>query len=119
MNTPSIIGKSILLATLIFWLFNYTQLDFQGYLLVPLSLIPISICVSLVILITIFPWFTNSKKSAKQIFNIGFPIYSILLFIVCVYFGFESDFENFITGFLASAYITTCYAWLKFSKLGF
>ena len=116
MKTSETLGKSIVLATFIFWLVLYDETHLDQIWLILLSIIPISICVTITILITIFPWFSNSKNNSKKVFNIGFPIYSGLLFMTCIYASFISDFDVYVTSFLSSVYITTCYAWLCYSK---
>ena len=116
MRTVSIVGKSILLATIIFWLFFYNDIQSDNFSLILFSFIPISICVCITLFTTIYPWFVISKRDSKTVFNRIFPVYSILLFTICISMILLNNYENFTTSFLISAYITTCYAWCCFSK---
>ena len=120
MNIPSNIGKSILLASSIFWVIYLIQegdLDFAP--IVVLSLIPISICVSLTIVITICPVFwalRKEKEDNKSLAKRCFPYYAIIASILCIYGINASYFDSFFVSFLISAYLTTAQSWVWFAK---
>lgn len=116
MRTASVLGKSIMLATIVFWLFFSNEIQSDNFSLILFSFIPISICVCITLFITIYPWFVILKKDSKTVFNSVFPFYSTLLFITSASIICLNDYGNLITSFLISAYVTTCYAWLCFSK---
>lgn len=120
MNIPSNIGKSTLLAMCIFWIINFTK-DFDSDFLpfVLLSIIPIGICVTLVIVFTICPAFWFLKKKNESNYSVTkrfFPYYIILVFGLCVFGIIASDSEIYLTSFFISVFITTAQSWLWFAK---
>lgn len=120
MNILSNIGKSAILATCIFWVIILTNdFDWDFVPFIFLSVIPIYICCSLTILITICPifWFIENNDFSKQrIFKTYFPIYTILIFGFCAYGIYKSSSEIFILSFYISVYITTAQSWVWFAK---
>jgi hypothetical protein len=120
MNIPSNISKSTLLAMCVFWAINFTKdfdLDFSPFVL--LSIIPISICVTIVLLFTICPFFWILKKkeeSNSTLFKRCFPYYTIVVFGLCLFAAFASNFEFYYMNFLITAYVTTAQSWVWFAK---
>jgi hypothetical protein len=120
MNTPSNIAKSSVLATFIFWIVgSYDGFTPGLFLFVILSYIPVFISCSLVILMTIYPffWLAEAKNFDKQhIFKRYFPYYSIVCFGLCMYGIFSNSDESFLVGFFVAAFITTMQSWVWFAK---
>ena len=120
MNIPSNIGKSTLLAMCIFWIINFTKDFDSGFLpFVLLSIIPIGICVTLVVIITICPifWiFQKEKESNNSLSKRCFPYYIILVFGLCVLGIIASDSEIYLISFFITAFFTTAQSWVWFTK---
>ncbi|WP_452219854.1 hypothetical protein [Lacinutrix salivirga] len=122
MNISANIGKSILLAFVVFWTINFTDdIDFDTDMLglAILSIIPIGICVTIVIVATICPvfWiFSNKDMDRKKVFKNYFPFYTIVAFSVCAFGIYTFNSEVFIISFLITAYITTAQSWVWFAK---
>ncbi|WP_156112443.1 hypothetical protein [Lacinutrix jangbogonensis] len=120
MNLPSNIGKSTLLATCVFWIINFTEEFDQDILgLVLLSIIPICICVTLVIILTICPVFWFLKKEDESNYSLAkrcFPYYIILMFGLCALGATTTYYELYFISFLVSAFITTAQSWVWFTK---
>lgn len=120
MNILSNIGKSILLAMCVFWIINFSK-EFKTDMLpfVLLSIIPISICVTLVIIITIVPLFGLLQKKKESNYSLTkkcFPYYIILVFGLCVFGIIASDSEFYFISFFITAFITTAQSWVWFAK---
>ncbi len=120
MHIPSNIGKSTLLATCIFWTINFSK-DFDSdiFLLVFMSIIPICISVTAVIIGTICPIFWLLKKENESntlFFKKWFPIYTILAFSLCVFGAVVSNLEFYLVSFYITVYITTAQSWVWFAK---
>ena len=123
MRIPSTILKSTILATCIFWILIIMSEGFQSYMipLVFLSMIPISICCAITILLTIVPffWFRSNGLSDglghrnKIIFNKYFPFYAIVTFCLCLYGIIELTFA---ISFFLSAFFTTMQSWIWLAK---
>lgn len=109
----SILLKSSLLATLIFWLMIAE--DFGAFLpfAVILSTIPITLICSFSILVSILP---IVEFGGQDSFKKYFPYYSLVVFGTFVYFLFESNFDEFLTAFLVSAFFTLMQAWVWICK---
>ncbi|MBQ0787459.1 MAG: hypothetical protein KBT69_08165 [Oceanihabitans sp.] len=120
MHIPHNIAKSSLLAGSIFWTILATDNFNWGMIpVVFLSFIPIFICCSLVILVTICPifWLLESEHYSKQkVFKTCFPIYTIITFSLCCYGIYHAFSEVYMIGFYVSAYITTAQSWVWFGK---
>lgn len=120
MNIPTNIGKSTILATCIFWTINLTHegdLDFAPIII--LSLIPICICVTLTILITICPIFWAFKKENDSNITLVkklFPYYAIVAFSLCVFGATASNYDFYFVSFFIAAYLTTAQSWIWFAK---
>lgn len=120
MHIPSNIGKSTLLATCIFWTINFSKdfdLDFLSFVL--LSIIPICICVTAVVIGTICPVFWLLKKDTESntlFFKKWFPYYIILAFGLCVFGAFTSNLEFYFVSFFITVFITTAQSWVWFAK---
>jgi len=120
MNLPSNIGKSTLLAMGVFWTINFTEsfeLNMLPFIL--LSIIPICICVTLAIIITICPVFWIFQKENENNMTLSkrcFPYYIVIFFLVCICVAFTSGFEFYLVSFLCSAFITTAQSWVWFAK---
>lgn len=115
MNVPINIIKSTLLATVIFWLIILAK-DFESDMiaLIFLSVIPISICCAITILITIAPFFwLNKKLTPRMVFKKYSPFYAIVVFSLCLYGTFQ---EPITICFYASAFFTTMQSWVWFGK---
>lgn len=116
MNISKTIIKATLLATCIFW-FIIISKNFEEIML-PLfflSMIPISICCTIVLLFTIVPFFWLKKKTTtnKTIFEIFFPFYAITCFSLCLCASLK---EPSLLCFFASVFITTMQSWIWFGK---
>lgn len=120
MNIRDNLGKSCLLATVIFWaIIGSESIDSNGIPLVFLSMIPIFFCVTTVIICSILPFFWLSRSGAfdnKIIFKTYFPYYAIVMFGLCFFGIISSGFTLYMTAFFTSAYITTCQSWVWFAK---
>lgn len=120
MNILSNIGRSSLLAAFLFWIINLAHdFNFDYFPYIFLSLIPIYLCCAIVILFTICPiyWFSVSELFNKQqIFKTYFPIYAIIMFVLCSYGIFKAQTSIFAISFFVSAYITTLHSWVWFAK---
>lgn len=118
MNLALNLVKSTFLAASIFWLIIFSkEADFDMLMFVVLSLIPIFICVSFVIISSICTIFwLNKNKDYKTVFRLYFPYYTITVFSLCVVFIVTSNFENITTAFFTSVFITTNQSWVWFSK---
>ncbi len=122
MNIPSVILKSTILATCIFWLFTISKgFQIDMLLLVFLSIIPISLCCTFTILLTIAPFFWFQGKEAsdrsynrnKVVFNKYYPFYTIAIFSLCLYGAIKFSFAN---SFFISVFFTTMQSWVWFAK---
>lgn len=120
MNVGSNIFKSTGLATLVFWIFLFKEINSDSFIpLITLSTIPIFLCCLVTILFTILPfyWIGDGSKSSKQaVFKRFFPYYTIASFTISACFIIANNFSIYITSFFVSAFITTCQSWVWFSK---
>lgn len=114
------IGKSSLLAASIFWIIILSDtFEWEMIPYIFLSLIPIYIICALTILITICPifWFLkNDNYNKQQIFKTYFPLYTILMFSLCVYYVYKTSTDIIVLSFFISAFITTTQSWVWFTK---
>ena len=120
MNIAGNIGKSSLLALTIFWLVIWSK-EFEADMMpfVMLSFIPILICVSIVVVLSICPFFWSANKTIYtkvQVFKMCFPYYTIIAFVLCGYGVMASGFDLYFSAFWISAYITTNQSWVWFAK---
>uniref|UniRef100_UPI0040493E13 hypothetical protein n=1 Tax=Gelidibacter sp. TaxID=2018083 RepID=UPI0040493E13 len=120
MNIPSNLAKSSVLATFVFWIIvSYDGLNPNLLPLIILSFIPVFISCSIVILVTICPffWLAEAKKFDKQqIFKRYAPYYSIICFGLCL-FGILSNSDSaFLIGFFIAVFVTTMQSWVWFAK---
>ena len=119
-NLFFILIKSSLTATCMFWLLIF-QTDFDSFLLmmVPISVIPITIISSLTILGTIMPfyWFNINKLNKYQIFKKYFPVYSITIFTISCYYVIISKYDHFVLAFFLTAFFTLMQAWVYIFKI--
>lgn len=120
MNIPSNLAKSCLLATSVFWIVIISE-DFEANMLpfVFLSLIPIFLCVTIVIMLTICPffwWKNQANFNNRQVFKTYFPYHAIMAFVICVLGIMASDFDIYLIAFFSSAFITINQSWLWFAK---
>lgn len=113
MRTPLIIIKASLIAACIFWMIIFIKHHFQPefILLIPVSIIPISIACTITIVLTIQPFFLLKKTgtSNKEVFKKWFPYYAIICFSFCL-LGSLSIPE--IVCFFASAFFTALQSWV-------
>ncbi|WP_044403438.1 hypothetical protein [Lacinutrix sp. Hel_I_90] len=112
--------RSTLIATTFFWLIIYKYVG-DGAILVYifLSLLPIFLSCLVTILITIYPFYwiiSNDTRTNSYIFKTYFPYYAIVSFCGSMLAIIASNFELFVIGFFASAFITTSHSWMWFSK---
>lgn len=120
MHIPKNIGKSTLLAMCVFWTINFTEdfnWDFIPFVL--LSVIPICICVTAVVIGTICPVFWAFKKEDESntlLFKSYFPYYIILVFSLCLFGVFASDYKIYSISFFITVFITTAQSWVWFAK---
>ncbi|SFZ92712.1 hypothetical protein SAMN05428642_102911 [Flaviramulus basaltis] len=114
MNVPITIIKATGLSLIIFWTIAITE-DFSLDMipLVLLSVIPISICCSLTICLTIAPffWSKKGKRNLETVYNSYFPFYAIALFGLCVFSTIESNFNTYGIAFNTSAFFTALKTW--------
>ncbi|MDG5492668.1 hypothetical protein [Psychroserpens sp. SPM9] len=120
MNVPSNLAKSCSLATIIFWaVIAIEPIEFNALPFVILSVIPVFFCTSLVIVLTICPFFWTAKtKGANpvKVFKTWHPYYTIICFGISISVIVLADFESFIIAFFTSAFITTNQSWVWFAK---
>ncbi|TYA86804.1 hypothetical protein [Seonamhaeicola marinus] len=106
------------MATIIFWSIIISDQGFDTLMLagIPLSMLPIGISCSIVIILTILPFFWNSDKANRDnevVFKRYFPYYAITSFSICLY-GFILVTEVYFFWF--SAFFTSLQAWIWFTK---
>ena len=115
LNIPSTIIRASGLAAIIFWAIIFTK-EFSSdmFVFVLLSMIPISICCSLTICLTIAPFFWSKKESTSinSIYNKYFPYYAITVFIICFYYCLASQFETYVVAFFTAAFFTLLKSWI-------
>lgn len=120
MKVPSNLAKSSLLATFIFWTIGLTDdAEYFQIAIIFISYIPIFLSCSLVILLTICPffWLAETKNCNKrQVFKLYFPYYAIVCFAICTYGIFNNIHEEFLIGFFVSVFFTTMQSWIWFAK---
>ena len=121
-NLTSILLKATILATLLFWILIFSENSInESFIIVViiLSIIPISIVCSFVILITIMPfyWLEQNKLNEKEIFKKYFPYYSIITFCICSYFIISTNLESFICAFIITAFFTLMQTWVWAGKI--
>ena len=120
MKVPSNITKSSLLATILFWTIGLTDgADFSAIALIFISYIPIFLSCSVVILLTICPFFWLAETdncNNRQLFKLFYPYYAIACFAICMYGIFSNSHESFFIGFYVSVFITTLHSWIWFAK---
>ena len=116
MKLPLIILKATLLSTVIFWVILFLNGTDSALLIyiVP-SMIPISICNTIVITCTIAPffWSKNDNTSYQTVFKTYFPYYALICFSLCVYGTFQ---EPVLLCFYAAAFISTLQTWVWIVK---
>ncbi len=120
MNLPSNLAKSSVLAFVIFWVIIGSK-DYESEVLpyVMLSYIPVFLCVLIVIIGTICPFFWSAKNTGfnnQNVFKTCFPYYAIVVFGICVFGISTSDFDNMAIAFFTSVFITTSQSWIWFAK---
>jgi hypothetical protein len=120
MNISANLAKSSLLASTIFWLIiGSKSFDIDALPYVMLSYIPIFLCVTIVIIGSICPFFWSAKDkiyTRMQVFKLCFPYYTIITFGLCCYGIFASNYDLHFSAFCISAYITTNQSWVWFAK---
>lgn len=91
MNVPANVAKSSVLASVIFWgiiLSSEFDLDITPFVL--LSYIPIFLCVLIIIVGSICPFFWSAKGdiyTKTQVFKMCFPYYTVVV-LGCAVLGF-------------------------------
>lgn len=111
--------KATGLSALLFWLIILADTpDILSIPVILFSMIPIFLCCLLTIVFSVFPfyWFLEGKLSPKQIFNIYFPYYSIICFIICAFCICLFNFDTVAIAFFSSAFFTLLQAWVWNSK---
>jgi hypothetical protein len=120
MNVPRNLAKSSLLASIIFWtIIGSKEFDLDLIPIVMLSYIPIFLCVIIVVVGSICPFYWSAKNdifTKAQIFKTCFPYYTCIAFGLCCYGIFASDCDLYFSAFCISAYITTNQSWVWFAK---
>ncbi|WP_127844946.1 hypothetical protein [Psychroflexus aestuariivivens] len=104
-----ILLKSSFLSTLIFWMMITEDFGIFFPIAILISMIPITIISSFTILISILPIVRLNKQDS---FKKYFPYYSIVVFCGFTYLIVESNFDEFISAFLVSAFFTLMQAWV-------
>ncbi|WP_282134367.1 hypothetical protein [Seonamhaeicola maritimus] len=117
MSIGKTIAKATLLSTCIFWFLIFCDdLDLGMLPFVFLSMIPICLCCSLVIIFTIAPffWICNKEQNGTEIvFQWFFPFYAIACFCLCAYGFWEApDAVSFFT----AAFFTSLQSWVWLAK---
>jgi FtsH-binding integral membrane protein len=112
--------KATVLATLLIWVLNANEHNFNIEIapFIVLSTIPIWIVCFTSITLTIVPFsaFKKLKTSNKQVFKRYFPYYSICMFIGCVTACVYSSFDEFVITFFITAFFTATISWVWFFK---
>ena len=117
MNISSNIFKSSVLAWIIFWLIITSEgLNPDAIPFMVVSIIPITIIVTFVILISIATFFWLSSSPKIKVFKTYYPYCSVVAFSICTYGIISSDFNLITIAFFASAFITTSQSWGWFAK---
>ncbi|WP_158847646.1 hypothetical protein [Algibacter sp. L1A34] len=116
MKLINTILKATGLSTFIFWTIIFSQnfeLDMFPFIL--LSFIPIFICNTIVIALTIAPFFLskNNKTTARDVFQKYFPYYAIISFSLCSYGLIQSKFA---ICFFVAAFISSLQSWVWLIK---
>lgn len=117
-NIPSTLVKSTLLAAFIFWLMIFSSSDFEYPVIILFSLVPIFIVCALTITFTIVPFLILEDKglSVENIFKKHFPYYAVLAFGIAFYCIIISDFDEFLSAFMLSAFFTLMQSWVWLCK---
>lgn len=120
MNIPSNIAKSSFLVSLVFWTIGLTSgAELFAIAIIFISFIPIFLSCSMVILLTICPFFWMAETenfNKKQVFKTYFPYYAIICFSICMYGIFRNTNGIFLIGFFVAIFMTTTQSWIWFAK---
>ena len=122
MNVPNNLAKSCTLALVVFWIVIGSSNDANHDdlpVLILLSIIPIFVMVTIVVITSICTIFWASAKkdfSKYHIFKAYFPYYAIVVFTLCTIGIFASNFDIYMIAFFTSAFITTSQSWVWFAK---
>lgn len=113
MTFSTSILKAIMLSTVVFWLVIISEeFNTDMILIAFISIVPISICCSLTIAITIIPFFTfNKKMNCIEVYKKYFPFYAMVSFSLCFYGVWDTNFNLFPVSFFLSAFFTTLQTW--------
>ena len=114
-----ILLKTSFLATILFWLLNFSCGFYPHFMLIFVSVIPISITCSFAISITVMPfyWSNENNMSNDEIFKKYFPYYSITAFVISAYSIIDSGFGIFISAFFITSFITLMQSWIWIFKI--
>ncbi len=116
MNIAKTALKSGVLASVIFNILIFSQEAYTNKtIFIAFISTPILIVVSFIgIIATTFPiqFIRSKEKNNKIIFKMHFPYFSMVAFIMCAYFIYITEFEDF--GYLASltAFFTAMMSWI-------
>jgi hypothetical protein len=115
-NLPNTLVKSTLLSATVFWVILAKEIEF--HIIMIFSLVPVFIVCSLVICITIVPFFIfeDEKVSNQRIFKKHFPFYTIVMFGIACFGIMKSDYDIYVTAFMTSAFFSLSYAWIWLCK---
>jgi len=120
MNIRDNLAKSCVLATVIFWTVIATEsIEPDAIPFVFLSMIPIFFSVTIVIVISICPFFwaaEGANLSKAIVFKTSFPYYAIIVFGLSFLGIIVSDFDTYMIAFSSSFFITTSQSWVWFAK---
>lgn len=113
--------KAAILALVLFWILIFSEkmlAESYIFMLCIVSIIPISIVSTLVVLITILPLYSLEKEklSNLEIFKKYFPYYAITLFGTCIYLIALSNFEKIVIAFCITAFFTLMQSWVWICK---
>lgn len=113
--------KAALLATLLFWLLIISdENNFDSYLIgiIIISYIPIFMVCSVTILFTIVPFFLIEKKdiSNDKMFKKYFPYYTVVVFVISLFYTLTSNYKNFTSAFFITALFTLMQTWIWLCK---
>ena len=117
-SIPNTLLKTTIVATVTFWAILSVDTSFLSATAMIISIIPISIISSSVVMITVYPFTTfNPKETTREnVFKYQFPYYTLLAFFVCSFLIVIFDFNVFACAFFTSAYFTLMFAWVWLLK---
>lgn len=115
MNTTLTVVKATGMSFMIFWIILFTEEIFHWNTMpyIFLSVIPIGLCCTLTICLTIAPfyWAKNSETDLNTVYSTYFPFYTIVLSGICISVLITSNFNTSSVAFITSAFFTLLKSW--------